>query len=303
MEFGEIMSDLNIFIYGLLDPRNEIVRYVGFTSDLKRRYRKHLSDARCNRGGHRNNWIRKLFSEDILPDIIVLEKVSFEERENREKYWIGKLSKNNLTNMTEGGEGMSGHKHSLETRAAISDKKRGVRINSSKYTGTYYDEKSKKWRGRVLVNRNELVWLRHWVTEEEAAYEYDQASRIILKEKAVLNFPEEEPDLSYCLPIKGKRSSISSSKYFGVSLDKRNGNFFSWFVIDTKMFRIITDKSEFNCANGYDFAIIYSNQENKYKLNFPELREEYLQYISKYEISTTEELRKVIRIFLEERSQ
>lgn len=101
-----------MYIYSLSDPRNNIVRYVGFTHGLKIRYNKHLSDARLNHQGHRNNWIRLLLSEDILPFMNIIEETNYEDREFREKYWIDYFKDNNLTNMTDGGEGMTGHSHS-----------------------------------------------------------------------------------------------------------------------------------------------------------------------------------------------
>jgi predicted GIY-YIG superfamily endonuclease len=286
-----------MFIYCLIDPINNEIRYVGFTHDLKRRYNRHLSDARLDKVGHRNNWVRKLIKENLLPIMKVIEETTYSLREEREKYWITYFGRENLTNETDGGEGMNGHKHSEKSKKLIRDSKLGRRDFESNYIGTYYDKKSRKWRGRVLKTRYDMIWLRHWDTEKDAALEYDQAARIILGENTELNFPEIPRDKDYTLPIKGKRNSRSTSKYFGVSLDSRRNKFFSWIVLD-KMYNLFYCKAEEDCATASDMANIYF-QTNK-NLNFPELRENYISYLNQYEISDIKELRQIIKNYIKE---
>jgi hypothetical protein len=63
---------MTIHIYGLLDPRNGVVRYVGQCENLKTRYTLHLSQAM--RGDKpQSAWIRKLAPEK--PVLVHLESV------------------------------------------------------------------------------------------------------------------------------------------------------------------------------------------------------------------------------------
>lgn len=286
-----------MFIYCLTDPNSEEVRYIGFTNNIRTRYNRHLSDARVGNIGHRNNWIRLLLKNNVKPIIKIIEETNYRDVEEREKYWILYFG-DSLTNMTDGGDGMLGYIHTEESKKLISDAKRGK--ISNRYHGTYFDKKSSKWKARVIINRNKVFGLRRWDTEEKAALEYDQAARIILGNDAILNFPSIEKDDSYTLPISGKRNSRCSSLFFGVSLDKRNGSYFSWILIEKRMFRIMTSKYEILCAKTYDIFVIFTGQEEKYNLNFPELREKYISYLKQYEILDIKQLRQVIKNFINE---
>lgn len=96
----------------MIDPRDGLARYIGVTKNsLQKRLNQHLSEAK---GGHKNwrcNWIRKLVSLNLLPIIKLVEAVSDKKREEREKYWISVYGRENLVNGTDGGEGVQGHKY------------------------------------------------------------------------------------------------------------------------------------------------------------------------------------------------
>ena len=56
----DIDPNFPIFIYGLVDPRTNEVRYVGWCQDLKLRFAQHLSCAKRGQKTHKYNWTRKL---------------------------------------------------------------------------------------------------------------------------------------------------------------------------------------------------------------------------------------------------
>lgn len=94
----------SVFIYGLVDPRTEEVRYVGKALDPETRRKRHLQEARSSAGHtHRLNWLRGLLSSDLEPSLQILEETCEAEWQARERHWIDKFP--NLTNATAGGEG------------------------------------------------------------------------------------------------------------------------------------------------------------------------------------------------------
>ena len=101
------MSD-TVFIYGLVDPRDKKVRYVGKSKNPYARRDNHLSEARMKnrRGGKRLGWLRELNRVGVRPRVIILETVigCWEERE---KHWIASLP--GLFNSHPGGSGGWGH--------------------------------------------------------------------------------------------------------------------------------------------------------------------------------------------------
>lgn len=102
---GEILS----VIYGLYDPENQIVRYVGQTVSPKKRLKDHVSEANCNiRFNRKNNWIRSVLKEGRRPEMMILEEVEDHNQEaldRAERFHIAQLLDCgfDLTNATDGG--------------------------------------------------------------------------------------------------------------------------------------------------------------------------------------------------------
>ena len=96
-----------VFIYGLIDPFTNEVRYVGKSINPKRRYKEHLNKMTNT---HKSAWIKSLLKIGKEPKIEIIEECSGDNWSDREKYWISFYG--NLTNLTEGGEDGS---HSEET--------------------------------------------------------------------------------------------------------------------------------------------------------------------------------------------
>lgn len=90
------------FIYALIDPRNNEIRYIGKSNKPKYRYKAHL---RCDGDCFRDRWIKKLKSENLYPDLLILEECDYNVWEEREIFWIKHYREigKNLTNSTEGG--------------------------------------------------------------------------------------------------------------------------------------------------------------------------------------------------------
>lgn len=98
-------------IYGLIDPRNGELRYIGKSHKLRERFLEHLSGKGKT---HKDKWIRQLLSLGLQPELIVIEET--EDWVEAEKFYIAYFRSigANLTNLTDGGEGIVGYKPTAE---------------------------------------------------------------------------------------------------------------------------------------------------------------------------------------------
>jgi hypothetical protein len=112
-------------IYGLIDPRDGQLRYVGKTArGLARPYEHGRVSILRKDGTYKGNWIRQLHAEGLTYEVEVLEEhESPETLVDAEQFYIAYFRGLGcrLTNLTDGGEGVRGHRHSSATRARLSD--------------------------------------------------------------------------------------------------------------------------------------------------------------------------------------
>lgn len=117
-----------VFIYTLADPRDEVVRYVGYSANPKTRLRGHLRDTnQC----HRVHWIQELVSAGVKPAVEIIEKcLPGEDFKTKEIEWIAayRAIGFDLVNDTNGGEGLANP--SAETRDKIGAGNRGKKQSS-----------------------------------------------------------------------------------------------------------------------------------------------------------------------------
>ena len=94
--------------------------YIGMTcKDLNKRLNQHINKSLrdSDRYTKKENWIRKRISENYKIEIILLEDdLSREEAIELEVAYISKYKLSNLTNLTTGGEGVSGYIYSKEQK-------------------------------------------------------------------------------------------------------------------------------------------------------------------------------------------
>jgi predicted GIY-YIG superfamily endonuclease len=80
-------------IYGLLDPRTGLIRYVGVTSNPEKRMNEHLKDRNKKGSGiKKNTWINELMDLNIPPLFVFLDAVHQNIAMERELYWIKHFS-------------------------------------------------------------------------------------------------------------------------------------------------------------------------------------------------------------------
>ncbi len=124
-------------VYGLQDPRNRHIRYVGLSTDGEKRPNEHRFDSSLKLKNHKNSWLKNLFNEGFDYIIVVLQRCDSQDEVNdAERFWVKfyrsiECLDHPLTNMTDGGEGRSGFtfSHSLETKAKMSAVKMGKKAS------------------------------------------------------------------------------------------------------------------------------------------------------------------------------
>lgn len=96
-----------VTIYGLIDPRNNELKYVGKTvKSLSVRLSAHISESKRDGKSKRDRWVNKLSSLKLRPEIFVIETVESDSWKDAEKFWISyfKSLGCDLVNFLEGGD-------------------------------------------------------------------------------------------------------------------------------------------------------------------------------------------------------
>ena len=82
-------SPPNHYIYGLIDPRDKSLIYIGRTQWPEKRMKEHTyswsSPRNSTASGSIDKWMR---SNDILPEMIILQECTSDEVVEKEKAWI-----------------------------------------------------------------------------------------------------------------------------------------------------------------------------------------------------------------------
>ena len=141
-----------LLIYGLVDPRTRETRYIGKSSNGLRRPKFHWSKPALRDGrAPCDHWIRKLVSMGLVPEIDVIEDLGFSEDKDDANRKLNEaeircISKfrddgKKLLNVTDGGDGLLGRKHTDEEIRKITEARRKRR---SGMLGKKHSEEAKE---------------------------------------------------------------------------------------------------------------------------------------------------------------
>lgn len=94
------------FIYGLVDPRTGMLRYVGKADNPSKRWYDHLCSPKSEHT-HKANWIKQLRADNCRPELIIIEEVPTAKWQESEQSWIRHFRSLgcDLTNGNDGGVG------------------------------------------------------------------------------------------------------------------------------------------------------------------------------------------------------
>lgn len=113
------------YIYALEYPEGNI-RYIGKTVNLRKRYHRHINDARKYTSSHKLAWIRSILNHNDIPYVSIVDKVPLKDWQYWERYYIQYYREQgyNLVNTTDGGDG--NQNPSEEIRSKISEGLKGI---------------------------------------------------------------------------------------------------------------------------------------------------------------------------------
>ena len=148
-----------VFIYVLIDPRDNEIRYIGVTKrTLEERLDLHM---RCKKDqSHRRWWAQKLVRMGLKAKIDVVQQVPINCAAQAEIYWISyfKSIGCDLTNSTIGGEGTWGFKPSEKQNH-----------NQSVRMKKWFSEDSKRRKAVSLVHKGKAISESHKNIVSQAA--------------------------------------------------------------------------------------------------------------------------------------
>lgn len=165
------MSSMSFYVYEIWDPIKKEPFYVG--KGKGKRYKYHLKEAtgiidkRTN--SHKTNRIKKIIRLGSFPETKIVFRTDDEneafskEKELIKLYGRRDLGTGCLTNLTEGGDGVSGHKVSIETRLLQSELSRGSNNNM-------YGKKHSKEAIRIMKEKRRARKFIYHHTEEWKEY-------------------------------------------------------------------------------------------------------------------------------------
>lgn len=141
-------------IYGLIDPNTKELRYIGYSSNLQKRYYNHHLMSALKANTYRNHWIKSLLAKGQKAEMIVIESYPTpEELPQAEIEMIAyyKYIGCNLTNGTAGGDGSTKKIITEETRLKLRNANLGkVRSKETK------EKISKSSKGKKFPNRKKV---------------------------------------------------------------------------------------------------------------------------------------------------
>lgn len=93
-------------IYSLKDPETNLIRYIGKSNNVSKRFSAHLNRSRPHQT-HKKNWIESLRKKGLKPIVEVVDIVPIGEWQFWETYWISQFKTwgFDLVNHTWGGDG------------------------------------------------------------------------------------------------------------------------------------------------------------------------------------------------------
>ena len=176
-----LLCGMTVFIYGLYDPRNGYLRYIGKAIDLKARFYLHLSEKK---NSHKNQWIAQLRSFGLLPEMRVLQTIYNSDDtdwQEIERWWIkcAREKGDPITNLDDGGR--SGMKKSAETKEKMRLKQLG-RIMSPESIAKMKATKAANLTPEVRERISKAQLGKRRTPEQRAAHSIALTGRVVSEE-------------------------------------------------------------------------------------------------------------------------
>lgn len=150
-----VNNEKTTFIYALYDPSTNDTRYIGKSNRPRGRYYQHMN-IKNKRRSYKISWIKSLLNENKKPYYYIIDEVPVVEWEYWEQYWIEQFKQwgFNLTNLTEGGQGGNGYKHTEKTKKKLSKSHLGKTL-TEEHKKKISDAIKEKAKDNPMYNRGE----------------------------------------------------------------------------------------------------------------------------------------------------
>lgn len=137
------------YIYGLVDPRNGEIRYIGKTNNPKNRLNAHITESlKSDAQNYRLRWLRKLNKLKLKPLMIFLKVCPSNDFERYESEYIKIYSNDRLTNSDESGQGNKNRKKEVLDRQSESS---GRKVFQYDLNGIFLNEyRSVRYAAKIL---------------------------------------------------------------------------------------------------------------------------------------------------------
>jgi group I intron endonuclease len=226
------MSEENceyVFIYALIDPRDNLIKYIGRCKNLKHRMMCHLTPTELNNGTKKSNWIKELLENDLKPIMIEIDHVPKKEQKNKETEWIKFYDKKNLTNLSD-GPGTLGCIVSEESKRKNSEWHKG---RPAWNKGIPFSEETRKNMSDAHKGKPGTMTGKHLTEEQRQKISKVQFGK------------QRQNNKSNC-----------SSKYKGVSFSKNKKKYKAYIVVNGKQIHLGYFDNETDAAKKYNEAAI-----------------------------------------------
>jgi hypothetical protein len=223
------------YIYGLVCPENNIVRYVGKSVSPLTRFRQHMFRLKEGEGQYKVCWIKSLKKEGLKPTLKIIGCFDINQIDEKETYYITyyknwleeKGYEKGLTNLDFGLYSVSEN-----TRRAVKESRK------QKNSSIGVKKKRNLWEVYVSIN-NERFYCGNFTNKVVAQKVYDAVSRNYF-ENPVVNF--ENVRLNYKLTVEqAQQLSVKFSRrrndwgtYLGIGFVKSKNKWNVKIKIDDK---------------------------------------------------------------------
>lgn len=137
----------NCFVYTITDPRDNLVKYVGITTNPKNRFCKHKSDKQSKEGIVKRNWLLKLHKLGLEPIIDIIDKGTIDYCMKAETGYI-KLFLACGANLKNRAANGFLHKHTEETKQKLSLANKGKKRTPEQIEELKKRPNQKYWLGK-----------------------------------------------------------------------------------------------------------------------------------------------------------
>jgi group I intron endonuclease len=152
-------------------------KYIGYTIDFYKRKREHINYL--IRGNHCNIYLQRSFvnygKENFIFYIIEQCKLDYKELQEKEKYYIEFYNSYGLSkgyNLTKGGDGSLGYKHTEETKKKCSDFRKGKSLS----------EETKQKLSKILTGRKMSDEFKRKLSERSKKQRHSEETKQKLRE-------------------------------------------------------------------------------------------------------------------------